>query len=194
MVKNISSRSDGTVKLSGGDQVLTTSTLIRKSPDRGEEQDNLLGDSDGSSSTSFQDSSSDNREARNDFWSISGNCIYRGHVEPRVKLYLPGDASFPITICWRDQTNKCDHGCDAWTPHRRSLEYRRRPRSVRSVDWIHNSPYWTKNLQMGWHGLGKKQTTSRPNQLRPEIWREITQAAQPNERQKMGDRRTKAWQ
>ena len=98
MVKNISSRSDGTVKLSGGDQVLRTSILIRETPDRGEEQDNILGDSDGSSSTPFQDSSSANGEARNDFWSISGNYIYRGHVEPRVKLYLPRDASFPITI------------------------------------------------------------------------------------------------
>ena len=32
---------DGTVGLSGGDQDLRTSTLIRDSPDRGEEQDNL---------------------------------------------------------------------------------------------------------------------------------------------------------
>ena len=32
---------DGTVKLSGGDQVLRTSTLIRDRPDRGEEQGNF---------------------------------------------------------------------------------------------------------------------------------------------------------
>ena len=36
-----------TVKLSEGDQVLRTSTLFRDSPDRGEEQDNLRGESDG---------------------------------------------------------------------------------------------------------------------------------------------------
>ena len=48
---------DGTVKLSGGDQVLRTSTLIRDSPDRGEEKGNLRGESDGSSSTPFNDSS-----------------------------------------------------------------------------------------------------------------------------------------
>ena len=36
---------DGTVELSGGYQDLRTSTLIRDSPDRGEEQDNLLGES-----------------------------------------------------------------------------------------------------------------------------------------------------
>ena len=32
---------DGTVKNSGGDQRLITSTLIRDRPDRGEERDNL---------------------------------------------------------------------------------------------------------------------------------------------------------
>ena len=44
---------DGTVKLSGGDQVLTTSTSIWDRPDRGEEQENLQRESDGSSSTRF---------------------------------------------------------------------------------------------------------------------------------------------
>ena len=47
---------DGNVKLSVGDQVLRTSTLIRDNPDR---------------------------EARNGFWSISGNYIYLHHVEPK---------------------------------------------------------------------------------------------------------------
>ena len=57
---------DGTVKLAGGDQRLITSTLIRDRPDRGEEQGNLLGESDGSS-TPFQDSSPDDGEARKSF-------------------------------------------------------------------------------------------------------------------------------
>ena len=39
---------DGTVKLSGGDQVLRTSTLIQDRPDRGEERENLQVKSDGS--------------------------------------------------------------------------------------------------------------------------------------------------
>ena len=58
---------DGTVKISGGDQDLRTATLIRDSPDRGEEQDNLRGESDGSSSTPRQDSSWYDGEAQNDF-------------------------------------------------------------------------------------------------------------------------------
>ena len=64
---------DGTVQLSGGDQVLRTSTFIRDRPDRGEEQENLWGESDGSSSTPLHDSSLYDGEARHDFWSISGN-------------------------------------------------------------------------------------------------------------------------
>ena len=47
---------DGTVKLSGGDQRLRTSTLIRDCSDRGEEQELLRGESHGSSSTPRQDS------------------------------------------------------------------------------------------------------------------------------------------
>ena len=61
---------DGTAKLSGGDQVLRTSSLIRDSPERGEEQGNLRGESDGSSSTPLQDSSLCDGEAKNDFWTI----------------------------------------------------------------------------------------------------------------------------
>ena len=48
---------DGTVKISGEVQDLRTSTVIWSSPDRGEKQDNLRGESDGSSSISRQDSS-----------------------------------------------------------------------------------------------------------------------------------------
>ena len=48
---------DGTVKVSGGDQRLRTSTLLRDRPDRGEEQGNLRGESDGSSPTPLQHSS-----------------------------------------------------------------------------------------------------------------------------------------
>ena len=62
---------DGNVKLSGGGQVLRTSTLIRDSPQRGEECEDLRGDSDGSPPP-LQDSLPDDGEARTDFWSISG--------------------------------------------------------------------------------------------------------------------------
>ena len=67
-------------------------------PHQGEEQGHLPGESDGSSPTLFQDSSQDDGEARNGFWSLSGNYPHRHHVEPRVKLYVPREASFPVPL------------------------------------------------------------------------------------------------
>ena len=87
---------DGTVKISGGDQVLRTFTLISGIVQTEEtNKSNLLGESEGSSSpTQRQDSSWHDGEAKDDFWSISGDFIYRRHVEPRVKLYVPTVESF----------------------------------------------------------------------------------------------------
>ena len=50
----------------------------------------------------FPDSFPDAGEARNDFWSMSGNFIYRHHVEPRVKLHTPREESFPISLKYFD--------------------------------------------------------------------------------------------
>ena len=78
----------GRIKLSGGDQELRTPTLMREHPIRGESQRDFLGEPEGSLPPP-QDSLPDAGEAMNDFWSMSGNFIYRHHVEPRVKLYSP---------------------------------------------------------------------------------------------------------
>ena len=102
---------EGTVKLFGVDQVLRTSSLIRNRPDRGEEQGNLQGESDGSSSTPHRDPSWSDGEDRNHFWPISGNCFYRHHVEPRVKLYGSREESFHISLQY-----------NAGEKYRRSLE------------------------------------------------------------------------
>ena len=48
------------------------------------------------------DSLPDAGEAINDFWSMSGNFIYRHHVEPRVKLYSPREESFSISLKYID--------------------------------------------------------------------------------------------
>ena len=76
---------DGRIKLLGGDQELRTPTLIREHPIRGEGHVDFPGQSEGSLPPP-QDSFLDAGEAKNDFWSISGNFTYRHHVETRVKL------------------------------------------------------------------------------------------------------------
>ena len=69
---------DGTVKTPGRDRCLRPSTLIRDHPERGEEQEVFRGESDGlSSPTPLQDDSTrDDAEAKNDFWSIAGDFFY----------------------------------------------------------------------------------------------------------------------
>ena len=87
---------DGTVKISGEDQGLRTSTLTRERPERGEQQEILQGKSDELDSRSqFQDDSTrDDEEAKDDFWTITGEFIYRHHVVPRVKLFVPREETF----------------------------------------------------------------------------------------------------
>ena len=88
---------DGTVKLSGGDQVVRKSTLRRDQPERGDElRDDLQP----------IDTMMDDRDTRNDFWSIEGNYIYRHHLEPRVRLYVSKEESFPIPLRYIDVTRR----------------------------------------------------------------------------------------
>ena len=46
----------------------------------------------------FQDSYPDAGEAKNEFWSISGDFTYRHRVEPRAKLNTPREESFPFQL------------------------------------------------------------------------------------------------
>ena len=76
--------------------------MIREHPIRGESRRDFLGDSKGSPPPLPQDSFPDAGEARNDFWSISGNFIYRHHVEPRVKLYSPREEACHVPLKYID--------------------------------------------------------------------------------------------
>ena len=129
---------DGTVKPLGGDQALKSSTLRRNWPIRGEGHHDFLGESEGWSPPAqhFQDSYPDAVEARNDFWSISGDFKNRQHVEPRGKLYTPEEKNhFLFHQCY-----SCNLGCrHAGKPHRWSLEHRWIQRFVWFMDRFHTS-------------------------------------------------------
>ena len=126
---------DGRIKTTGGDQDLRTSTLVRRRPMQGVSNIDFLGESEGSLPKA-QESLPDAREAINDFWSMSGNFIYRHHVEPSVKLYSPREESFPIPLKYMDvsRTKHTNFGCKARETHRRLLEHRWVSRLVRSLD------------------------------------------------------------
>ena len=190
---------DEKVKVSGGDQRLRTSTLIRDRPERGqerevlrgEEQEILRGDSDGlSSPTSLQDDlTRDDAEATNDFWSITGDCIYRHHVEPQVKLYVPKEESFPIPMKFFDVTRTTHSSLDvmlenideywnvdvdrelsdAWTGFTRFISLSERPPD--GYTWS------------GWR-LMRKQTTSRPDNVWPDMWKHMSDASKRKAKQK----------
>ena len=102
---------DGRIKTFGGDQELRTSTLIRHRPIQGESNIDFLGESEGSLPQPH-DSLPDAGEALNDFWSMSGNFIFRHHVEPRVKLYSPREESFPIPQKYVDVTRTAHTNLD----------------------------------------------------------------------------------
>ena len=94
---------DGTLKNFGRDQRLRTSTLTRERPERGEEHSPIQ---------LHDDSTRDDEEAKNDFWTITGEFIHRHHVEPRVKLYMPKEESFPIPLKYIDVTRTTDTSPD----------------------------------------------------------------------------------
>ena len=98
----------------GGDLGLRTSTLIRHRPIQGESNIDFLGESEGSLPQPH-DSLPDAGESINDFWSMSGNFIYRHHVEPRVTLYSPREESFPIPLKYIDVSRNYSYefGCQA---------------------------------------------------------------------------------
>ena len=74
---------DGTMELAGSDQEVRTSIPTRKLPGQGEDHhDDSQGEAHGSNPAKQQ--STDDIETRDDFGSISGNYIYRHHVQPRV--------------------------------------------------------------------------------------------------------------
>ena len=81
--------------------------MVRHRLIQGQSNSDFLGESDGSLPQP-QDSLPDAGEAMNDFWSdfwsMSGNFIYRHHVEPRVKLFSPREESFPIPLKYIDVT------------------------------------------------------------------------------------------
>ena len=93
----IFSIADGTAKLLGRDREILESTVRRYDPGGSED---LQKNSDRSQPADTKEDA----EARNDFWSIEGDFIYRHHVEHRVHLYVPEEELLPIPLNYVDVT------------------------------------------------------------------------------------------
>ena len=187
---------DGRIKLPGGDQDLRTSTLIRQRPIRGESHVDFLGESEGSippPHDSFPDASG----TINHFWSMSGNFIYRHHVEPRAKLYSPREESFPIPLKYI--------GVSRTTRTNLDVKQQKRIDDYWNIDGSRDlSDHWTGFTQFTlfdekppngfvWSGerLTRKQLTSRPDYLWSELWTKLERNAQLKERQQWSHQKPK---
>ena len=180
---------DGRIKPLGGDQDLRTSTLIWQRSVWGESHVDFLGESEGSLPLPH-DSFPDAGEAINDFWSMSGNFIYRHHVEPRVKLYSPREESFPIPLKYIDVSRTTHTNLD--------VKLEKRIDDYWNIDGSRDlSDPWTGFTQFTlleekppdgymWSGgrLTRKQLTSRPDHLWPELWKSMGKHTKLKEKQK----------
>ena len=59
-------------------------------------------DPQGEAEESHPTESRDDVEAHKDFWSVQGDFIYRHHIEPRVKHYVPKEETFPTPLKYID--------------------------------------------------------------------------------------------
>ena len=87
--------SDGSAKLSRRDCEIREPTLRREQTVRSED---FSGDLQVESGDSRPTESTDDAEARADFWSIQGDFICRHHNEPRVRLYVPKQETFLVPL------------------------------------------------------------------------------------------------
>ena len=185
---------DGTVKkFVWGDQRLRTSTLTRDRPERIEEQEILPKNSDEwcTPSQLQEDSTRDDEEAKNDFCTITGEFLCRHHVEPGVKVYMTREESFPIPLIYIDVTRTTctlldvllekkieDYWnvegerelSDAWTGFTRFTLFNERPPDGYT-----------------WSGerLTRKHITSRPDNVWPDMWKHMSDAAKKKAKQRL---------
>ena len=180
---------DGRIKTLGGDQDLRNIHLGLHRPIQGESYLDFLGESEGYLPQP-QDSLPDAGEAINDFWSMSGSFIYRHHVEPRVKLSSPREESFPIPLKYIDVSRTTHANLD--------VKQENRIDDYWTIDGSRDlSDPWTGFTQFTlleekrpdgymWSGarLTRKQLTSRPDHLWPELWKSMGKHAKLKEKQK----------
>ena len=110
---------------------------------------------------------------------MSGNFIFRHHVEPRVKLYSPREESFPIPLNYIDVSRTTHTNLDVMQESRIDGYW--------NIDGSRDlSDPWTGVTQFTlleekppdgymWSGgrLTRKQLTSRPHHLWPELWTKL---------------------
>ena len=163
--------------------------MIREHPIQGESNIDFLGEPEGSLSPPH-DSFPDAGESTNDFWSMSGNFIYRHHVEPRVKLYSPREESFPIPLKYIDVSRTTRTKLDVKQESRIDDYWNIDASRDLSASWTGFTQFTLLEEEPPdgymWSGgrLTKRQATSRPDHLWPELSTKLGRNAKLREKQK----------
>ena len=133
-------------------------------------------------------------EAMHDFLVHSRAASYTSHhVEPRVELYSPREESFPIPLKYIDVTRTTHTNLD--------VKLEKRINDYWNIDGSRNlSDPWTGFTKctlldekapdgFSWSGgrLTRKQLTSRPDHLWPELWKSMGKNAKLKEKQKWAE-------
>ena len=130
---------------------------------------------------------------------MSGNFIYRHLVEPRVKLYSPREESFPVPLKYIDVSRTTHTNLD--------VKQEKRIDDYWNIDGSRNlSDPWTGFTKFTlleekapdghmWSGerLTRKQLTSRPDHLWPELWKSMGKHAKLKEKQKWSEEKAPSW-
>ena len=139
------------------------------------------------------DSFPDAGEAIHDFWSMSGNFIYCHHVEPRVKLLLAERWIIPYSTevhwCFQNKHTNLDV-----KQEKRIDDYWNIDGSRDMSDPLTGFTQFTLLEEKApdghmWSGrrLTRKQQTSRPGHLWPELWKSMGKNAKLKEKQKWSE-------
>ena len=166
--------------------------MVRQRPIQGESHADFLGESEGSLPPPH-DSLPDAGEAMNDFWSMSGNSIYRHHVEPRVKLHSPREESFSIPLKYIDVSGATHANLDVKQEKRIDDNWNIDGSRDLSDPWTGFTQFtlWEEKPPDGflWSGerLTRNQITSRPDHLWPELWKKMGKNAKLKEKQKWSE-------
>ena len=169
---------DGTAKLSGRDYDVREPTLRR------EQTENLSGELQGEPGESQPTESTNDAEARADFWSIQGDFIHRHHNEPRVQLHVPKEETFPIPLKYIDVARSSHTDLDVLQEKRIDDSWKVDANRSLSDSWKGFTKFTLLKekppkgrMWSGWR-LTKIQATTRPENVWPEVWTQIAKAAQ----------------
>ena len=121
---------------------------------------------------------------------MSGNFIYRHHVDPRVKFYSPREESFPILLKYIDVSRTTHTNLDVMQESR--IDYYLNIDGSRDVSdsrtgfaqFTLSSEKLPDGFVWSWERLTKRQATSKPEHLWPELWKTMGKNAKLKGKQK----------